>query len=48
MLPARRAGILDMWNVLTTQETGSLKKSVYPELRMNGRRLNGNGRRYNH
>jgi len=44
MLPARRAGIMDMWHALTSQTTP--KKQVYPDLKMNGRKLNGNGRRY--
>jgi len=48
MLPARRAGVMDMWNALTAQAIGTGKKNVYPDLKMNGKRLNGNGRRYNH
>jgi len=45
MLPTRRAGIMDMWNALTT-EAVVVKKGVYPDLKLNGRRPNGNGRRY--
>ncbi|KAH8595181.1 N-acetylglucosaminyl transferase-like protein component Gpi1 [Bisporella sp. PMI_857] len=47
MLPARRAGMMEMWTVLTAPDPASGKKIVYPDLKMNGRRLNGNGRRYN-
>jgi phosphatidylinositol glycan class Q protein len=46
MLPARRAGVIDMWNALTSQATP--EKQVYPDFKMNGKRLNGNGRRYGH
>lgn len=46
MLPARRAGIMDMWNALTAQVTPH--KQVYPDFKMNGKRLNGYGRRYGH
>jgi phosphatidylinositol glycan class Q protein len=43
MLPARRAGIMDMWHALTTEEP---KKLGGYDFRLNGRRLNGNGRRH--
>ncbi|KAI9052493.1 hypothetical protein LZ554_003837 [Drepanopeziza brunnea f. sp. 'monogermtubi'] len=46
MLPARRAGIMDMWRALTDEVPR--KMNVY-DLRINGKRLNGNGRRgYGH
>jgi phosphatidylinositol glycan class Q protein len=44
MLPARRAGIMDMWHALTA--TAPPKKMPYFDLKMNGKRLNGNGRRH--
>jgi phosphatidylinositol glycan class Q protein len=44
MLPARRAGIMDMWHALTATEV--TKMMPYFDLKMNGRRLNGNGRRH--
>ena len=47
MLPARRAGIMDMWIALTPQPSASLKK-LYPDIKINGRRANVNGRRYGH
>lgn len=43
MLPARRAGIMDMWNVLTSEE---VKKPDGSELKLKGRKLIGNGRRH--
>jgi phosphatidylinositol glycan class Q protein len=46
MLPARRASIMDMWHALTAQVAPKIP--IYPELKMSGRRLNGNGRRYGH
>ncbi|KAG9245851.1 N-acetylglucosaminyl transferas-like protein component Gpi1 [Calycina marina] len=48
MLPARRAGIMDMWNVLTEQDPAGLKRNVYPDFKVNTKRLNGNVRRYHH
>ena len=44
MLPARRAGIMDMWHALTASVT--VKKMPYFDVKMNGKRLNGNGRRH--
>lgn len=48
MLPARRAGIWEMWNALVTVPPP--KKHVGGEFKvnLNGRRLNGNGRRHMH
>lgn len=43
MLPARRAGIMDMWHALTSNEQ---KKPVGFDLKTNGRKLNGNARRH--
>jgi len=43
MLPARRAGIMDMWHALTSDEP---KKSGGFDMKINGKRLNGNGRRH--
>jgi phosphatidylinositol N-acetylglucosaminyltransferase subunit Q len=45
MLPARRAGIWEMWNALVTVPP---QKQVGGEwkINLNGRRLNGNGRRH--
>lgn len=42
MLPARRAGILDMWNVLTRKVPQKKSYSGY-ESRVNGKRLAGHG-----
>jgi len=42
MLPARRAGIMDMWHALTAQVP---KKQAY-DVKMNGKRSNWNGRRH--
>jgi phosphatidylinositol glycan class Q protein len=44
MLPARRAGIMDMWQALT--DTVTPKNIPSFDLKMNGKRLNGNGRRH--
>jgi len=44
MLPARRAGIMDMWHALTAQVP---KKKAYA-MPMNGKRLNASGRRHHH
>jgi phosphatidylinositol glycan class Q protein len=50
MLPARRAGIWDMWNALVKTPPKQKQKPSGWEGRANGngRRLNGNGRRYMH
>ncbi|PMD67247.1 Gpi1-domain-containing protein [Hyaloscypha bicolor E] len=45
MLPARRAGIMDMWHALTAQ-TPAKKSGLYDNLKVNGKRLNGSGRRH--
>lgn len=45
MLPARRAGIMDMWHALTSNEVAA-KKPPHFDLKMNGKRMNGNGRRH--
>jgi len=45
MLPARRAGIMDIWHALTATAV-PLKKVPYFDLKMNGKRPNGNGRRH--
>ncbi|KUJ10680.1 N-acetylglucosaminyl transferase-like protein component Gpi1 [Mollisia scopiformis] len=45
MLPARRAGIMDMWHALTSDEPKSAKSSGF-DMKINGKRLNGNGRRH--
>jgi phosphatidylinositol glycan class Q protein len=51
MLPARRAGIMDMWHAMTQREEGDAegKAGGFKEWRVNGhgKRLNG-GRRYGH
>jgi phosphatidylinositol glycan class Q protein len=47
MLPARRSGIMDMWHALTT-EVAVVKKTVYPDFRVGGKRANGGARRYAH
>jgi phosphatidylinositol glycan class Q protein len=44
MLPARRAGIMDMWHALTAQVP---KKKAYA-MPMNGKRLNASGRRHHY
>ena len=43
MLPARRASIMSMWHALSSEAP---KKAEFPILKMNGKRVNGNGRRY--
>lgn len=43
MLPARRAGIMDMWHALTAENP---RKLGLFDIRANTRKLNGNGRRY--
>jgi phosphatidylinositol glycan class Q protein len=45
MLPARRAGITDMWHALTSQAPAK-KPGLYDNLKINGKRLNANGRRH--
>ncbi|KAE9369506.1 Gpi1-domain-containing protein [Stipitochalara longipes BDJ] len=45
MLPARRAGIMDMWHALTSP-TPVKKPAPYDNLKINGKRLYGNGRRH--
>lgn len=45
MLPARRAGIMDMWHALTSQLPAK-KPGLYDNLKLNGKRLSGNGRRH--
>jgi hypothetical protein len=48
MLPARRAGIMEMWNALTIDtSTAKEKKTVYENRGFSGRRFNGHlsGRR---
>ena len=47
MLPARRAGIMDMWHALTSQVPAK-RLGQYETLKVNGKRLNGSGRRYGH
>jgi phosphatidylinositol glycan class Q protein len=44
MLPARRAGIRDMWNALTAPQTPK-KQGVF-DLKVNGKRAYANGRRH--
>lgn len=48
MLPARRAGIMEMWNALSSTSLAvSGKKNGFADLKLNGnRRLYSNGRRY--
>ncbi|TVY88468.1 N-acetylglucosaminyl-phosphatidylinositol biosynthetic protein [Lachnellula willkommii] len=52
MLPARRAGIMDMWRALTAREESGKEKwdtgSGGGAWRVNGKRLNGGTRRYAH
>jgi phosphatidylinositol glycan class Q protein len=45
MLPARRAGIMDMWLALTA-EPAPTKQPYFDASKLNGRRMNGNGRRH--
>lgn len=48
MLPARRAGIMDTWRALTTSEAAAAaapRKMPSFDLKMNGKRVNGGGRR---
>jgi phosphatidylinositol glycan class Q protein len=45
MLPARRAGIMDMWQALTSQLPVK-KPGFYDNFKVNGKRLNGTGRRH--
>ena len=48
MLPARRAGIWEMWNALITVPPPRKPVSREYKINLNGRRLNGNGRRHMH
>lgn len=49
MLPARRAGIMDMWRALTAKEEGKEKGwDNGIAWKVNGKRLNGGARRYAH
>ncbi|TVY41486.1 N-acetylglucosaminyl-phosphatidylinositol biosynthetic protein [Lachnellula occidentalis] len=52
MLPARRAGIMDMWRALTAREEDGKEKwdtgGSGGAWRVNGKRLNGGTRRYAH
>ncbi len=45
MLPAHRAGITEMWHALTAQ-TPAKRPGLYDNLKVNGKRLNSNGRRH--
>lgn len=47
MLPLRRSGIMEMWHALTAEEPK--KAGGYDSgIKLNGKRLNGNGRRHGH
>jgi len=45
MLPAKRAGVMEMWHALTAE--GPKKLSAY-DIKVNGKRLNGTRRQYWH
>ncbi|KAL5323341.1 hypothetical protein ACEPPN_007875 [Leptodophora sp. 'Broadleaf-Isolate-01'] len=45
MLPARRAGVMEMWHALTAEVP---KKMSTFDLKVNGKRLNGTRRQYGH